>query len=211
MRSEAIFLTFTRWDYLRRDLNVLLLISISRPAWAGKHELNFFFLLGISHYCIDGNRKIALYDTFVFEFSARITNNEDSFQLETLASWDPMRPFPIIFSYICSLNPHEKNIASIAPSATMAVHAQNFTIAQLEQYGNVPALPPHPGVVPDFAAHNERADVYKVLCSILLAILYVFLCLRLYAKVWIKRIPGFDDCETCVFLKDWRIWTDWCL
>lgn len=80
----------------------------------------------------------------------------------------------------------------------MALHAQNVTIAQLEQYGNVPALTPPPGVVPDFEAHNERAVVYKVLCSILLAILYVFLALRLYAKVWIKRIPGFDDREILI-------------
>ena len=78
----------------------------------------------------------------------------------------------------------------------MAVNAGNITTAQLEQYRNVPALAPPPGVMPNFAAHNERADVYKVLCSILLAILYIFLCLRLYAKMWIKRNPGFDDRET---------------
>ena len=78
----------------------------------------------------------------------------------------------------------------------MAANASDFTVAQIEQYENVPALAPPPGVMPNFAAHNERANVYKLLCSILLAILYVFLCLRLYAKMWIKRSPGFDDRET---------------
>ena len=77
----------------------------------------------------------------------------------------------------------------------MAVNADNFTVVQLEQYGNVPALTPPPGVIPDFAAYNERADVYKILCSILLAILYVFVGLRLYAKLWIKRNPGSCDRE----------------
>ena len=75
----------------------------------------------------------------------------------------------------------------------MALNAGNLTTAQLEQYGHMPALAPPPGVTPNFAAHNERADVYKILCSILLAILYIFLGLRLYAKMWIKRNPGFDD------------------
>ena len=77
----------------------------------------------------------------------------------------------------------------------MPVNADNVTTAQLEQYGHIPALAPPPGVMPNFAVHNERADVYKILCSTLLAILYIFLGLRLYAKMWIKRNPGFDDRE----------------
>lgn len=81
-------------------------------------------------------------------------------------------------------------------SAVMAaVNAHNITAAQLEQYGNLPALAPPPGVMPNFDAYNERAEIYKILCSILLAILYLFICLRLYAKIWIKRNPGLDDCE----------------
>ena len=90
----------------------------------------------------------------------------------------------------------------------MAVNAGNVTTAQLEQYGNIPALAAPPGVMPNFAAHNERADVYKVLCSILLGILYIFLCLRLYAKIWIKRNPGFDDCEAPNDSPDWRMMAD---
>lgn len=75
----------------------------------------------------------------------------------------------------------------------MAANAKNVTTAQLKEYGNLPAGTPPPGVMPNFEAHNERAEIYKILCSILLAILYMFLCLRLYAKIWIKRNPGLDD------------------
>lgn len=75
----------------------------------------------------------------------------------------------------------------------MAANAQNVATAQLKEYGNLPALTPPPGVMPNFEAHNEHAKIYKILCSTLLAILFVFLCLRLYAKIWIKRNPGLDD------------------
>ena len=78
----------------------------------------------------------------------------------------------------------------------MAYSAINITAAQLEQYSNLPALAPPPGVLPNFSAHNERAQIYKILCSILLVVLYFFLFLRLYAKMWIKRNPGLDDRET---------------
>lgn len=80
----------------------------------------------------------------------------------------------------------------------MAANAQNLTTAQLRQYGNLPALAPPPGVMSNFEAYNERAEIYKILCSFLLAILYLFLCLRLYAKIWIKRNPGLDDCKNPV-------------
>ena len=117
---------------------------------------------------------------------------------------------PIIFSSSCTsgISTVTKKHLLHHNSATMAVNAENVTIAQLEQYGNVPALAPPPGVVPNFAAHNERADVYNVLCSTLLAILYIFLCLRLYAKMWIKRNPGFDDREISSDPPDWRLMTD---
>ena len=68
-----------------------------------------------------------------------------------------------------------------------------FTFAQSEEYKHMPALQPPPGVIPNFAADNERAEVYKILCSILLGLVFIFLCLRLYAKIWIKRSQGFDD------------------
>ncbi|CAD6589426.1 MAG: hypothetical protein ASARMPRED_004042 [Alectoria sarmentosa] len=75
----------------------------------------------------------------------------------------------------------------------MSANPVSFSSAQLEKYKDVPALSPPPGIVPDFTARNQRADVYNILCSILLGIVYVFVFLRMYAKVWIKRSPGFDD------------------
>ena len=80
----------------------------------------------------------------------------------------------------------------------MAISNTNLTTAELKQYGNLPALAPPPGVLPSFTTRNEHAVVFHTLCSILLVILYVFLCLRLYAKIWIKRSPGFDDCKSLV-------------
>ena len=65
----------------------------------------------------------------------------------------------------------------------------------LAQYKNTPALTPPPGVVPDFSIHNERAEVYNIVCSMLLGAVYLLVCLRMYAKFWIKRNAGFDDCE----------------
>ena len=75
----------------------------------------------------------------------------------------------------------------------MTSNPSNFNFAQSDEYKHIPALTPPPGVVPNFAAPNERAAVFSVLGSILLVIVYLFLCLRLYAKIWIKRNPGFDD------------------
>lgn len=82
----------------------------------------------------------------------------------------------------------------------MSDNPVSFSSAQLEKYKNVPALSPPPGIMPDFTARNQRADVYNILCSILLSIVYFFVFLRMYAKVWIKRSPGFDDGEAAIVL-----------
>ena len=70
----------------------------------------------------------------------------------------------------------------------------------LAQYTDTPSLTPPPGVVPDFSIHNERAKVYNIVCSMLLGVVYFFVCLRMYAKLWIKRNAGFDDCEIPVLI-----------
>ena len=82
----------------------------------------------------------------------------------------------------------------------MSFDPNSFSAEDLKEYENLPALRPPPGVVPNFEAPNKRAEVYNILCSFLLAIVYVCVCLRLYAKVWIKRSPGFDDGKAPVFL-----------
>ena len=76
-----------------------------------------------------------------------------------------------------------------------ALNATSFFWSQAGQYENTPALAPPAGVVPDFTTPNDRAQVYSIICSILLFIVYLFLCLRLYAKIYIQRSPGIDDRE----------------
>ena len=78
----------------------------------------------------------------------------------------------------------------------------------LAQYTDTPSLTPPPGVVPNFSIHNERAEVYNIVCSMLLGVVYFFVCLRIYAKCWIKRNAGFDDCEAPVSFSQMIIMAD---
>ena len=78
----------------------------------------------------------------------------------------------------------------------MANNSDSFSVDELEKYNSIPALDPSPGVMPNFAAPNHSARIYTILCSILLGIVYVFVILRMYVKIWIKRSPGFDDRKT---------------
>lgn len=75
----------------------------------------------------------------------------------------------------------------------MSVNPASFSVGQLEKYKTTPALPLPPGIVSNFAARNQRANIYKIPCATLLGIVYIFVCIRMYVKVWIKRRPGFDD------------------
>ena len=82
----------------------------------------------------------------------------------------------------------------------MSIDPAFFSPEILAQFTDTASLAPPPGVVPNFSIHNERADVYNVVCSVLLGVVYLFVCLRMYAKFWIKRKAGFDDCEDPVSL-----------
>lgn len=64
------------------------------------------------------------------------------------------------------------------------------------EHKNEPALSPPAEVTPYFTGPNQRGAIHTVLCAILLGIVYVFVLLRFYAKFWIKRNPGLDDCKT---------------
>ena len=75
----------------------------------------------------------------------------------------------------------------------MTNNSDSFSVDQLEKYNDIPALTPPPGEIPDFAAPNHSVRIYTILCSILLGIVYLFVFLRMYVKIWIKRSPGFDD------------------
>lgn len=108
--------------------------------------------------------------------------------------------FPLV-PFFCHLRLLQHLISTssetIFPRVTvMSINPTSFSSAQFEKYKDVPALAPPSGVVPNFAAHNHHAVVLIILCSILLGIVYVFVCLRMYAKIWIKRTPGFDDGES---------------
>ena len=69
----------------------------------------------------------------------------------------------------------------------------SVSAAEIDQYKNVPALAPPPGVIPNFTAANPRADIYIIICSVALGLAFIFVLLRLYAKLWINRSPGWDD------------------
>jgi len=75
----------------------------------------------------------------------------------------------------------------------MPVNPSSFSAPELAQFKNTPALSPPTGVIPNLAAHNDRADLYMILCSIMLSAVYIFVSLRMYSKVWIHRTPGLDD------------------
>lgn len=82
----------------------------------------------------------------------------------------------------------------------MFVDPSSISAPQLAQHTHKPALSPPTGVVPDLGAHNDRADLYIIICAILLAIVYLFVSLRMYSKIWLNRTPGLDDGKT-MFLR----------
>ncbi|MCJ1454230.1 hypothetical protein MMC28_004582 [Mycoblastus sanguinarius] len=56
-----------------------------------------------------------------------------------------------------------------------------------------PVLPPPPGTTSNFANPDDRVTMYIVPCSILLAVMILFVSLRFYVRLWISRSPGWDD------------------
>lgn len=79
--------------------------------------------------------------------------------------------------------------------AVMSANPVSISSMHLKEYKNVPASSPSPGVMPDFSARNQRADV---LCFILSGTVYVAVCLSIYAKGWIQRNLGLDDCGSAI-------------
>jgi hypothetical protein len=68
----------------------------------------------------------------------------------------------------------------------------NLTPAQLAQ---IPAGVPPPGVIPNLT--NPHSDGYVLITvgSVLMAIMFLFLAMRFYAKFMILRKFTPDDCE----------------
>lgn len=56
-----------------------------------------------------------------------------------------------------------------------------------------PALNPPPGVTSNFINPETRANEFVITVSIALAVVLVFVSLRLYAKIWVTHSAGWDD------------------
>ena len=80
----------------------------------------------------------------------------------------------------------------------MALHSSTNIMAQSMSpvaYANMPTKPPPAGQLSDFEHGEDRAFQAYVGMSIGLAITMVFVTLRLYVKMGVTRICGWDDCE----------------
>lgn len=59
----------------------------------------------------------------------------------------------------------------------------------------IPAGRPPPGVVPNFKNPESLADSVIIVNSIFLALMLVFLTIRIYTKQFIAHGLGWDDCK----------------
>ena len=66
-------------------------------------------------------------------------------------------------------------------------------MAQQIDYANLPASPPPPGVLPNFDSPPMRDTEIYVGMSILIGITIVFVTLRVYIKLVITHMWGWDD------------------
>ena len=57
----------------------------------------------------------------------------------------------------------------------------------------LPALTPPPGVIPNFAHPMDRGPVLTIVNGILLALMMIFIALRVYTKLAIVRKISWDD------------------
>ncbi len=57
----------------------------------------------------------------------------------------------------------------------------------------IPALQPPPGVIPNFNDPYTRGPVLIALSAVAIAIMYLFVIIRLYCKVWVHRKVSWDD------------------
>lgn len=59
----------------------------------------------------------------------------------------------------------------------------------------IPALNPPPGVTPDFANPATRANLTLISCAGIVAVMILFVMLRMYTKIYVIQTTGWDDCE----------------
>jgi hypothetical protein len=59
---------------------------------------------------------------------------------------------------------------------------------------NIPALPPPPGVVPNFMNPPTRAHQTQVVSAICLSLMCPLVALRVYCRLVVQHNWGIDDC-----------------
>ena len=65
----------------------------------------------------------------------------------------------------------------------------------------VGALPPPPGVIPDFEHPASRGYQIVIATAILYPLATFILCLRLYTRAILVRSMGSDDCKSLFYLR----------
>ena len=58
----------------------------------------------------------------------------------------------------------------------------------------MPALPPPPGVVPDFSRYYPNVAIQTALCYIFFALATIGFGARLFTRVYVVRKIEFEDC-----------------
>ncbi|RJE25787.1 hypothetical protein PHISCL_01900 [Aspergillus sclerotialis] len=65
-----------------------------------------------------------------------------------------------------------------------------------QEDATTPAADPPPGHVSDLQNPPSSGDYWIGAITVLMAIMFVFVCLRFYVKRSIKRAATLDDCKT---------------
>ena len=63
-------------------------------------------------------------------------------------------------------------------------------------YANLPAGPPPPGVMPNFAHPQSRAYQAHIGMGVCIGVTSIFVVLRMYVKLAVTHKWGWDDCES---------------
>ena len=71
-------------------------------------------------------------------------------------------------------------------------------------YANLPAGSPPPGVLPNFEHPDSRATEVYVAIGICMSITLIFIILRLYVKLCVTHLWGWDDGKLSETALDWK-------
>ena len=69
-----------------------------------------------------------------------------------------------------------------------------------ELWPKLPLMEPPLGVTPNFANPQNRTKIF-VVYAVFTSLVVLFVSLRLYAKIWITRLIGWDDCKCTSILE----------